>query len=140
MMRFVFIYSLAALLASAALAAPPAEPSDGAIAAAVEREFLGPYVAWQAEYGEFSRAEKPSSTMRVRVLGESQKDAEGAAFVPFAIDTRHADGEWESAQMTGCVYLESSAVSVTRGNEFRAAADYFAQKAGKPRAASVCVR
>ena len=78
----------------------------------------------------------PPSQMRVRVLGTPQKDAEGAEFVAFAIDTRDVDGEWNPAQMTGCVYVASSAVYVKRGTGFLAVADYFAP-AAEPRPA-VC--
>ncbi len=134
MMRFVFSFSFAALLASAAVAAPPDARSDGAIAA-VQREFLAPYAAWQAERSEFSRAEMPPSGLRARTVGEPQTDTEGAQFVRFAVDTRHPDGEWEPAQMTGCVYVASSAVYVKRGRAFLAAADYFAESAVPARSA-----
>jgi len=137
-MRIVFTYSFAALLASAALAAPPDARSDGAIVAAVQHEFLAPFAEWRAEHSKFSRAAMPPSEMRVRLLSKPHQDAEGAEFVPFAVDTRRVDGEWQAAQMTGCVYVTSSAVYVKRGGGFRAAADYFALRDTNPNT-SVCV-
>src|SRR5262245_26132954 len=129
-MRSVLPFSFAILLASAALAG-----SSGP-EALVEREFVAPFTAWQAARGEFSRAEMPPSQMRVRVLSAPQADAQGAEFVAFAVDTRDVDGDWNPAQMTGCVYVASSAVYVKRGTAFLAAADYFGQ-APEPRPA-VC--
>jgi hypothetical protein len=137
MMRLVSGFSLAVLLASSALAAPPDPRSDSAIVAAVQREFVAPYVAWQKKRSEFSRAAMPPSETRVRVLGEPHKDAQGAEFVPFAVDTRYGEGEWIEAQMTGCVYVASSAVYVKRGGGLRAAAEYFAHEIRKL-ASAVC--
>lgn len=135
MMRFVLAFSLAALFTSSALAAP-ADQSGGAVVSAVERQFIARFVEWQMERSKFSRAAMPPSETRVRVLGPAQRDADGAAFVPFAIDTRYGTGEWIAAEMAGCVYVASSAVFVKRGAAFLAAADYFAEGAGKRR--SVC--
>jgi hypothetical protein len=128
-MRFVFPFWLTVLFASPAVAAPRAPESNGAIVAVVEREFLGPYTEWRAKHAEFSREEMPPTAMRVRAIGAPQKDTAGAEFVAFAVDSRVADGEWVPAQITGCVYLASSAVYVKRGAAFLAAGDYFAAAA-----------
>jgi hypothetical protein len=136
MMRFGKPFWLVILLASAARAAGPGADRDGAVVAAVQREFVRPYVAWQTERSQFSRAAMPPSETRVRLLSDPRNDAAGAEFVPFAVDARYGDERWIQAQ-TGCVYVASSAVYVKRGAAFRAAADYFARDAAQP-AAPVC--
>jgi hypothetical protein len=133
-MRFVYAFLFATLFASAAPAAPPAAKSDG-IAAAVQRQFLAPFAKWQEERGKFSRADMPPSELRVRALGAPLRDAAGAEFVAFAVDARDVDGKWNEADMTGCVYVASSAVYVKRGSGFLAAADYFAASAVPARSA-----
>jgi hypothetical protein len=125
-MCLVCTFSLAILLTSAAVAAPPGRD---AIAAAVQRQLVTPFAEWQAARGEFSRAEMPPAEMRVRVLGAPVKDGDGAEFVAFAVDSRNSDGKWSRARMTGCVYADTRAVFVKRGSAFLAAADYFAAAA-----------
>src|SRR5262245_5704472 len=92
LMRFVFTFWFATLLASAGLAA--SLERDALIEDAVQREFLAPFARWQAARSEFSRAAMAPAQMRARVLGTPQKDAAGAEFVSFAVDTREADGDW----------------------------------------------
>jgi hypothetical protein len=65
----------------------------------------------------------------VRVLGAPHRDATGAEFVRFAVDTRHRGGEWTQARMMGCVYAGTSAVYVKRGAALLAAGEYFAREA-----------
>jgi hypothetical protein len=130
------VVSCAILLASAAFAAPPDVRPDDPVAAAVQREFLAPLARRNANQKEFSRADPPATATRVRVLGEPQRDAEGAEFVRFAVDTRRFAPEWSEAEYTGCVYTASSAVYVKRGELFRPAATYFARKTVKPNAAA----
>jgi hypothetical protein len=125
MLRLVYAFSLAILLADAALAAPP---SGDEVASAVQQQFLAPFAAWQEEREEFSRADMPPSEMRVRPL-DPQKDARGAEFVAFAVDARSVDGDWTPARFSGCVYTDPSAVYVKRGRAYLAAAEYFAQAA-----------
>ncbi len=133
----VCILSCATLLASAAFAAPPDARPDDPVVAAVQREFLAPLARRNADQKEFSRAEMPATATRVRVMGEPQRDADGAEFVRFAVDTRRFAPDWNEAEFTGCVYTASSAVYVRRGELFRPAARYFARKPVKPNAA-VC--
>jgi len=123
------------LLASVALAAPPEAMSGDPVVAAVQSQFLAPLAQRSAERGKFSRAAMPPIATRVRVLGKPQKDASGAEYVAFAVDTRRFAPDWRQAEFTGCVYTASSAVYVKRGDRFRAAADYFTRETVKPDAA-----
>jgi hypothetical protein len=132
MKPFAAVLSSATLLASVALAAPPEAERDAAVVAAVQRAFLAPLERRNAERSQFSRAAMPPTATRVRVLIEPQRDPQGAEFVSFAVDTQRFASEWSPAEYTGCVYTASNAVYVKRGDRFRPAARYFAQKPGKP--------
>jgi hypothetical protein len=117
----------------------------------VQAKVLKPLAARELERSRFSRARLPPQARRVRVIdAEAKKDSGGAAFVAFAVDARHgfdlededglprkADGAWRKDTITGCVYVESGAVFVKRGEEFRPAEVLLGKKT-KPSASHVC--
>jgi zona occludens toxin (predicted ATPase) len=114
--------------------------------ALVSRELIGPLAAKERNVSRFSRARLPPQDRRVRILDEQpRKDAQGSAFVRFAIDARHgiyaraADDEsrWRLATITGCVYVDRNQVFVKNGDEYRAAA-FLLGKNLKAAAESTC--
>ena len=98
--------------------------------ALVSRDLIQPLAVKEGSQSKFSRARLPPQARRVRILDDKpQKDAQGDAFVRFAVDARHgfhtADGDgppWRLATITGCVYLARNQVFVQRGDQFRPAA------------------
>jgi hypothetical protein len=92
---------------------------------------------------KFSRARLPPSERRVRVEERPHVDAEGGAFVTFAVDERHgfgahtdANADWV-ATASGCAYLERGEVLVKVGDRYRPAA-FLAGKNLKPAAEYMC--
>ena len=114
MKSFVFVLSCVILVASAAVAASLEATREAEVVAAVQDAFLTRFVQRNGDRSDFSRAALPPTDTRVRVLGGSRKDREGADFVAFAIDTARGEPEWSPAVYTGCVYTASKAVYVKR--------------------------
>lgn len=70
----------------------------------------------------FSRARAVPRERRVRVLQTvASVDRAGRAFVPFAIDVRHGS-RWREDDTTGCAYVQTGALYVKLGDEYRPAA------------------
>jgi hypothetical protein len=126
-------------------AAPEAKTAGTQAAEAlVSRDLIQPLAAKDSNASRFSRARLPPQARRVRILDEQpSKDAQGLAFVRFAIDARHglhtADGkgDWSMSVITGCVYLDRSQVFVQSGDQFRPAA-FLLGKNVKPAARTTC--
>jgi hypothetical protein len=117
-----------------------------AAVALVSHDLIQPLAAKERNVSRFSRARLPPQDRRVRILDEQpRKDAQGSAFVRFAIDARHgfyaqaADDEsrWRLATITGCVYVDRKQVFVKNGDEYRAAA-FLLGKNLKAAAESTC--
>jgi hypothetical protein len=115
---------------TAASGAPDATTAQAKAAQAlVGRELIQPLAAKESHRSRFSRASLPAQARRVRILDE-HKDAQGQAFVRFAVDAHHGfgpavdgdDSEWQLAAITGCAYVDRSQVFVKRGDEYRPAA------------------
>jgi zona occludens toxin (predicted ATPase) len=126
---------------------PPPEPKSSeakAAAALVSRNLVQPLAAKDGKTSRFSRARLPPQERRVRLLDEQPgKDALGSAFMHFAIDVRHGiradndESHWRLADITGCVYVDSSQVFVKKGDEYRPAA-FLLGKNLKAAAATTC--
>lgn len=133
---------------TAASGAPPeaTSPQAKAAQALVSRELIQPLAAKESHRSKFSRASLPAQARRVRILDEQpRKDAQGNAFVRFAVDAHHGfaapvDGDpsqWQLATITGCAYVDRSQVFVQRGEEYRPAA-FLLGKNVKPAAEATC--
>jgi hypothetical protein len=99
--------------------------------ALVSRELTQPLAAKESQRSRFSRAAAPQRQLRVRILDEQpSKDAQGIAFVRFAVDARYGfrapgddDGSgWRLDTFVGCAYPDRSQVFVKKGDEYRPAA------------------
>jgi hypothetical protein len=132
---------LALLLFSPTIFAEPAAAGDSppdaknpqakTAQALVSRDLIQPLAAKESKRSRFSRASLPVQARRVRILDEQpSKDAQGIAFVRFAVDARHgfrAPGDddpsgWRLATIVGCVYPDRSQIFVKKGEEYRPAA------------------
>lgn len=114
--------------------------------ALVSRELIQPLAAKESSRTRFSRARLPAQERRVRILDEQPRmDAQGRAFVRFAVDARHgyratdddAESHWRRATITGCAYLDRDQVFVSKGGEYRPAA-FLLGKNLKAAARSTC--
>lgn len=113
-------------------------------AAVVQRVLIKPLAAKEDDQSRFSRARMPAQERRVRILDdELHRDASGKTFVTFAVDARHGlmpadnDSGWRRDAITGCVYVDGSAVFVKSGDRYRPAA-FLLGKNVKPAAESTC--
>jgi hypothetical protein len=115
---------------AASAASPDATtPQAKAAQALVSRDLVQPLAARESHRSKFSRASLPVQARRVRILDE-HKDAQGNAFVRFAVDAHHGfappvEGSaagWQVAAITGCAYVDKSQVFVKKGDEYRPAA------------------
>ena len=127
------------------LLALPAAADEGAKSAEalVQRALIRPLAAKEADQSRFSRARMPAQERRVRLDGETHKDAAGNTFVTFAVDARHGivakddEASWRRDAITGCVYVDRSEVFVKSGDKFRPAA-FLLGKNLKPAAETIC--
>jgi hypothetical protein len=125
--------------------APAANSAQARTAEAlVRRDLVQPLAAKEGTRSKFSRASLPPQERRVRILDDQPgKDAEGIAFVRFAVDARHGfaaaddESQWRLAAIVGCVYLDRNQVFVKRGNEYRPAA-FLLGKNVKAAAGTTC--
>lgn len=88
----------------------------------VEGELLKPLASFESERSKFSRARMPPRERRVRVTQTTTTlDKDGRAYVPFAVDVRFGEKEWQENDIVGCVYLNAG-IFVKRGEQYRPAA------------------
>jgi len=134
---------------------PVAERPEGAnkalektVKVAVQKKLTAPLAAKEEERSRYSRARMPAQERRVRVLDAKAKtDADGKAFVAFAVDARHGydlgelgekeHNPWRKDTITGCVYVDGGEVFVDMGKEIRPAAVMLGKKA-KPASPTTC--
>jgi hypothetical protein len=118
-------------------ASPSAGPgSDAEVSPLVEAELLKPLAQREDARSRYSRARMPPAARQVRVLdGRPEKDAQGRAFVRFAVDEKRF-AEWNRNAMVGCAYLDDRAVFIKRGERVESAAQYLGK--GGPRATTEC--
>jgi hypothetical protein len=116
--------------------------------ALVEAKLVEPLKQKEAKRPTFSRAVRPPSARRVRILdGARQTDAQGHAFLSFAIDeTRFFMGDegrevpedaWFKEAIQGCVYPDSGEVIVKMGEAYYPASVLWGTQA-KTVPAEVC--
>jgi hypothetical protein len=87
--------------------------------------------------GRFSRGRPPPRERRVRVIQASTiSDKNGRAFVPYAVDVRFGDGEWQKDDIVGCAYRQTGELFVKNGEEYRPAA--FLLGKDQPPVAGAC--
>ena len=129
----------------AASGAPEAKTAEVKSAVAlVSHDLVQPLTAKEDKQGRFSRGRLPPQERRVRILDEKpRKDADGVAFLRFAIDARFGyvakddESQWRRDTITGCVYLERNQVFVKKGDRYRPAA-FLLGKNVKAAAESTC--
>lgn len=103
---------------------PTGTPEQQQAQRVVQTKLVQPLATKEESRSRFSRVLMPTPVMRVRVTDpQPQKDAQGAAFMTFAVDTcrgfhRKGDDCWQKAAITGCVYPTNGQVFVQRGDQF----------------------
>ncbi|HEV8551537.1 MAG TPA: hypothetical protein VGQ57_20960 [Polyangiaceae bacterium] len=89
------------------------------------------------ESHRFSRERPPPRERRVRIQASAKgSDKNGREFLPFAMDSRFAGGDWALNDVVGCVYPKSGEVFVKIGDGYRPAA--FLQGKNLKPVPSVC--
>jgi hypothetical protein len=87
--------------------------------------------------GRFSRGRPPPRERRVRVIQASTiTDKRGHEFVPFAVDVRFGDGEWQKDDIVGCAYRKTGELFVKIGDGYRPSA--FLLGKDEPPVTSAC--
>lgn len=131
-------FVLSMLCVSVALAepsAPPASPTQKAVAELVNKELLAPMKKVESKRKRFSRAMPVPVERRVRVLDtEPSTDARGKEFVRFAVDERHSwheEGKWTADRMVGCAYPSEGEVFVRQGETYTPARSMLGKSGGK---------
>ncbi len=110
--------------------------------ALVEAELVAPLQKKEAKRPVFSRAPKPPSARRVRILDQApHTDARGGAFLSFAIDETRSflreegrevpEDAWHQAAIVGCMYPESGKVLVKLGETYYPASVLWGNQAEK---------
>lgn len=132
---------VAPLAAKAEESPPPATAEQQKAQSLVQNKLVTPLSAKESERSRFSRVLRPAPVMRVRMTApEPQKDAAGAAYMSFAVDTcygfRRTADCWQKAAITGCVYPGSGQIFVQRGTDYFPAEIMLGKRAGQ--AATVC--
>ena len=80
-----------------------------------------PLAQKEKERSRFSRARMPPQERRVRVTqAAATLDASGRAYLAFAVDVRYRS-EWRQNDLVGCAYLQTGALFVKQGDDYRAA-------------------
>lgn len=105
-----------------------AQPSEADAKEVVQKELLTPLRAKEQHRSRFSRAALPPLARRLRVPdAKAVTDAKGAAFIAFSVDAQRGygvdadaddDKAWRKDVITGCVYPETRAVYVLRGEKY----------------------
>lgn len=89
----------------------------------VQDGLVRPLVQQEEGRGRFSRGRPPPRERRVRVIqATTTMDKRGREFVPYAVDVRFGDGEWQKADIVGCAYRQTGELFVKNGDEYRPAA------------------
>lgn len=79
----------------------------------------------------FSRERPPPRERRIRVLAATlSRDKSGHDFVPFAVDVRFGNAEWQENDIVGCAYRDSGALFVKTGDAYRPAAFLLGKNVG----------
>ena len=121
--------AVASIFANPALPAKTLDDSLNPAKPLIQAKLVQPLEEKEAKRSRFSRAALPPQARRIRITDEApQKDAQGRAFVSFAIDQTHALGNideiqeenWTKDAITGCAYLKSGEVLVRRGEVYYA--------------------
>jgi len=120
--RFPYPYAFALLLVpSLAEATKPDYPHWAH--ERVQQGLVTPLTQQQAKNSKFSRGRQPPRERRVRLPQTTvTRDKSGNAFLPFAVDVRYGESEWQNDDVTGCVYQGSGKLFVKVGDEYRPAA------------------
>ncbi len=97
------------------------DPPAAVVQRRVEKGLLEPLAQKEKERSRFSRARMPPQERRVRVTqAAATLDASGRAYMAFAVDVRRGT-EWQENDVVGCAYMQTGALFVKRGNEYRPA-------------------
>ena len=104
----------------------------------VREALVVPLAKQEARVSPFSRGRPPPRERRVRALQTTASlDARDRAFVPFAIDVRFGTQEWQTEDVTGCVYKKTGEIFVKIGDAYRPSAFLLGKDTGP--VAGVCV-
>ncbi|MCC7345626.1 MAG: hypothetical protein IT573_11860 [Deltaproteobacteria bacterium] len=107
----------------------PGSGKPSSAQALVETELVAPLQKKEAKRPVFSRAPKPPSARRVRILDQARHtDAQGRTFLPFEVDETRSflreeerdvpEEAWHQAAIVGCVYPDSGKVLVKLGETY----------------------
>jgi hypothetical protein len=89
----------------------------------VQEGLVTPLSQQEAGRGRFSRGRPPPRERRVRVIQASAiTDKRGREFVPYAVDVRFGDGEWQKDDIVGCAYRQTGELFVKSGDGYRPSA------------------
>jgi hypothetical protein len=118
----------------------PSPTVKKSVAALIQKKLIKPLNKKERRRSMFSRAPMPAQERQVRVIKQG-KDAQGRAFVTFAIDQRFGLGldenAWEKDAWLGCTYLENGRIFVKVGDEYRRA-KVLLGKSTDPAGAGTC--
>lgn len=96
----------------------------------VEKGIVTPLSLLEHQTSIFSRARPAPRERRIRVLQPTvTNDKSGRGFVPFAVDSRYAGGDWQTDDIVGCVYAGKGDLYVKRGDGYRPAEYLFGKNA-----------
>lgn len=100
----------------------------------IQKALIEPLADKEQNQGRFTRGRQPVQARRIRLLdSDPLKDADGKAFVTFAVDARRGRDT-----LTGCVYPGTGAVFVLRSGVYYPAASMLGKKT-KPAAKNTCM-
>jgi len=114
---------LAFVLAPSLVPSPASadDPPAVVVQRRVQKGLLEPLAQKEKERSRFSRARMPPQERRVRVTqAAATLDASGRAYLAFAVDVRYRS-EWRQNDLVGCAYLQTGALFVKQGDDYRAA-------------------
>lgn len=134
--RLFAVVLVPALLAGSSEAAPPPSVVDQIHASLVE-----PLRAQEAERSQFSRAARPPSERRVRLMQQAPSvDGTGAQFYAFAIDQRWSSSvgaAWTPDAVVGCIYPATGRVFVRQEGTWMASS-WLLGEPGEAAPATAC--
>ncbi|MDL1870896.1 hypothetical protein FBR05_01670 [Deltaproteobacteria bacterium PRO3] len=120
----------------------PVSGKPSSAQALVEAELVAPLQKKEAKRPLLSRAPKPPSARRVRILDKARHtDAKGQGFLSFEVDETRSflreeerevpEEAWRQAAIIGCVYPDSGKVLVKLGETYYPASVLWGNQAEK---------
>jgi hypothetical protein len=86
----------------------------------VDEGLVKPLVKRESSRSRFSRDRPPPRERQVRVTQTAvSTDKNGREFVPFSIDIRWGDAQWQRDDIVGCAYRKTGELLVKVGEAYR---------------------